>query len=137
MLPLGGCRDNNGDIGPWYGSWSLVSVTEDGLPYTDWQIDGRTVSWSFQNNIIRIQAAWPNHDYHNFYGTWAVEGQTLLLDFTHSDDNNAAGTGQYEAPAWLLLRPGKSALHIDSQHGNTMTLTDQSTAVTYILRRTH
>ncbi|MDE6396167.1 MAG: hypothetical protein K2K84_02730 [Muribaculaceae bacterium] len=110
MLALVGCRVNNGDIGPLYGTWNIESLTVDGVEYEEWRSE--THPWTtveFQNNICMIKQAFEPNDYLVRVCTWSWlggeddENAVLRLDFNHSDDHNPPGTGIYAPPAWLLL----------------------------------
>ncbi len=96
---LGSCRMNNGDIGHYFGTWSLYRMDVDGTQAEDF--DSETTIWSFQNNIIFIYKIFPGHEFDNHIGTWEEADGELLLDYTHFDDNQPAGTGEYSAPSWL------------------------------------
>ena len=58
---LTACTTNNGDIGIWYGTWSLERMTVDGtdVPVNDG--NGWT-NFAFQNNVVLITRTTPLHD---------------------------------------------------------------------------
>ena len=110
ILSLSGCRVNNGDIGPLYGTWNIESLTVDGVDYEEWR--NEIHPWTtveFQNNICMFKQALEPNDYLVRVCTWSwlggetEENAVLRLDFNHRDDNNPTGTGLYSPPAWLLL----------------------------------
>lgn len=95
-----GCTQNNGHIGRLFGSWVLESATLNGQPY-DMPANTNTY-WSFQADIVRVQLEQDRYSYISRMGTFSELPEGILrLDFTHSDDNDASGTGQYKAPEWM------------------------------------
>lgn len=101
LILLGaGCTQNNGYIGDLFGSWCLQSIMCGTEPYPSGI--RATTYWSFQSDVIRVTAEYEYHYVENYYGTFEQVGDNILrLDFTHSDDDTAAGTGQYQAPTWM------------------------------------
>lgn len=92
---LAGCTQNNGDIHGLFGQWKLEKITADGA--LDPGYDGDMV-WAFQNDIVRMQIIGENHFVASRTGTFEREGDIITFNFTHSDDLNAPGTGQYAPP---------------------------------------
>lgn len=101
IISLSSCRMNNGDIGEYFGSWLVCSMTVDGTEAEDF--DPETTFWEFQNNIIRISLTDSHYDIISRWGTWHEEDNRLILDFTHHDDANPEGTSGYKGPEWLLF----------------------------------
>ncbi len=148
ILGLAGCRVNNGDIGPLYGTWNIESVTVDGVEYEDWRTE--THPWTtveFQNNICMFKQAFEPNDYLVRVCTWSwlngtsTENSVLVLDFNHSDDANPPGTGIYAAPSWLLLSDMmKCEMMVDwSGHDRRMkwtTVNSEGRKLVYRLRQT-
>lgn len=95
FLP-GSCTQNNGDIGEWFGEWKLSSIEINNEPDSQYNND---VLWKFQNNIIEMVVVNSvGHSHSEHYGTWSANDDTILLNFTHSDDLNPAGAGRYSPP---------------------------------------
>lgn len=95
------CTQNNGDIGDWFGEWKLASIEIDGEEDEAYTGD---VLWRFQNNIVEMVVVNPvGHSHDEHYGTWSSDDKELTLNFTHSDNLNAAGTGKYAPPAQTYL----------------------------------
>lgn len=93
---LFGCTQNDGHIGPIFGSWSLTGMTEDGVA-ADMQYE--TV-FSFQNEIVKIvRLDNPPYSIITRYGNFTIEGDDLTMKFqlgpTPSDIH------MYMAPEWL------------------------------------
>lgn len=109
-LAMTGCTHNDGDIGEWFGEWHLQSIEIDGVADADYDGD---VLWKFQNNIVDMVIVEKNgHSREERFGTWTAGDSTLTLDFSHSDDLNAPGTGKYAPPAQTLLPSGVTGLKI-------------------------
>lgn len=118
---LCGCRVNNGDIGDFFGSWLLESMTVDGVEAEDF--DSESTFWEFQNNIIKITRVTPQLNSDGRWGTWVDNGSQLFLDFTHYEDGVAPGTGSYQAPEWLDMPQNEIiALTFDKRASRRMIL---------------
>lgn len=104
-LTFCGCRVNNGDIGDFFGSWLVESLTVDGVTPDDF--DDESSYWEFQNNIIKVTYVTDRLETIGRWGTWEDDGQHLLLDFTHCEDGYEPGTEMYQAPEWLYMPAGK------------------------------
>lgn len=135
---LGGCQ-NDGHIGWIFGVWRVAEYTADGVVQTDPLI--ATTTLAFQNNVVEAVALTdPHQSAIERYGTWSHEGDTFTLDFTHSDDATAPGTGRYEAPEWLGFTSSEiMKMNIERKGDREFTLTWTSpTGVhnKYILKKT-
>lgn len=141
------CTVNNGDIGDLYGTWNIESVTVDGQPYDSWATDDFPYTTvEFQNNICMIKRIGKYHDMVVRVSTWSwtggssIDHNVISLDFNHSDDNNPASTGIYEAPAWLLLGGmTKADFQVTYPDRRTMlwtTVTDDGLTISFRMRRT-
>lgn len=140
VLTLASCVTNNGYIGRWYGVWALDRVTVDGVEDTSWRAPGEWVNWSFQNNIVDIVRCNSLNDDEECYGTWAEKDGTLVLDYGHSDNESAPGTGVYAPPVWLHIDSGVTVLRIENATGRTVTLAHTDShghRVVYTLRKTY
>lgn len=78
------CTHNNGDIGDWFGSWRIESISIDGDP--DPEYTRPCVIWKFQNAATEILM--PDFDNHTTIGptatgTWHEEDGYLTVDFTY------------------------------------------------------
>lgn len=135
------CVTNNGDIGIYYGTWAVESVTVDGHELDGWNAGGTWSNFSFQNNIVCVARYDRLQDKTECWGTWEERDGILYMDFTHSDDRFEPGTGIYAAPEWLGFEPDAvTRLRIDSATGSEMTLTNvkaDGNAIVYRLRKTY
>lgn len=133
---ISGCTQNNGDIGEWFGEWHLKTIEINGVD--DDKYDG-DVLWKFQNNIVEmVVVSKTGHSHTEHYGTWSADDRTLTLNFTHSDDLNAAGTGKYAPPAQTLLPAAVTDLRIVKLSSREIILQynpDSATAIVYTLAK--
>lgn len=98
VLAGAGCTRNNGDIGSWFGTWQVVSITSgDGnvekLPCT--------VIVKFQSDIIQTCEQFDHHEYYDYWANWRRTGDTLIID----------GVKKSIAPALKL--PGNSVVELE------------------------
>ncbi len=134
---LSACRVNNGDIGDFFGSWLVESLTVDGVVPDDF--NDETSFWEFQNNIIKVSYIENLDELDRRWGTWAEDDNSLLLDFTHYENGVEPGTQHYQAPEWLYMPQG---VVIDltfvsrGSHHMTLAWTDASGCrIVYSLRK--
>lgn len=139
LIFAAGCTTNNGDIGPYYGSWNIEKITIDGVEQTSWKSDGTWTVWSFQNDIIEVMRGDALQDTEKRYGTWEQKGDMLELNFTHHDDKFSDENYMYGAPTWIYMTTGIiNSLHIDniSSKNMSLTLTDpEGRKIVYTLRK--
>lgn len=134
-----GCTHNNGDIGRWFGTWSVENILVNGEPYAAYD---HNMVWKFQNSVFSMQLINTNpiiHDRQQRWGSWSESGNTLILDFTHSDNTDAPGEGIY-VPflVSLLNRTGVTVLDIEKSDGKSLTLgftNNQGERITYLIKK--
>lgn len=129
---LCGCTHNNGDIGPWFGTWKLEKITIDGEPDSQY---GANIFWKFQTGVfsmVEVTSDTPAKGYNEIFGTWNEDNGYLFLDFNHHDDttpteSSANSEGRY-APFEETHLPGgvESMLKIESLIGKKAFLTFDS-----------
>lgn len=137
----GGCTRNNGDIGPWFGSWHLMSVKADGVVEAGYTGD---IFWAFQNNVVMLTRIHTGNDgMHSTgesreHGTWSEDDGVLWLNFTYNDDRDTEGY-QYRPFPELHLPYGEiSPLVIVKAPGREMVLNYTSSdgvVYTYTLKK--
>ncbi len=49
FILMTGCTHNDGDIGPWFGTWQLENVMIDDKPEEDYHHD---IFWQFQKHCV-------------------------------------------------------------------------------------
>lgn len=132
-----GCRMNNGDIGDFFGSWLLYSMTIDGQEAEGF--DTESTYWEFQNNIIEISRVDSHYQKWGRWGTWVDDGDRLLLDYTHGDEDYAPGTDIYQAPEWLYFPSNQIiVLNFVERQSKRMVLSmqdDKDRRIVYSLRK--
>ena len=106
LVGLGGCTHNEGDIGPWFGTWQVEVVADCNAYSTDYenQLKNGTHFFQFQADMIAVRYVYlkSNNLYHSEivdYGTWSEENGKLTISFPDPNvashlllDNLAAGT---------------------------------------------
>lgn len=109
------CTRNNGDIGPWFGTWRNYSITVDGHEKDGYGTDGYYF-WKFQNRVIEITFPRKLVDHEMFMsiGLWEEQDKVLKLDFTN-------GTVQ-KLPAELNPFPDECTLDIIELNKSHITL---------------
>lgn len=92
VVVLCGCTQNDGHIGPWFGSWHLESMLIDGETddtYADLQAEDKMqVMVSFQGKVFNMGYIGGSE----IYGSWSYAGETLTLVANYN-----AGSG-YNSP---------------------------------------
>lgn len=130
-----GCTRNNGDIGRWFGNWQIMEISTDGVPDPGYE---PRYFMEFQNNIVKLIWVGPNgYDRQTYtcFGTWSQPSDnTMMFDFTHSDDD---GTPIYN-PFSALHFPSDEIFNttisdISGKHC-TMKFVDASTSKEYTYR---
>ncbi|MBQ6079969.1 MAG: lipocalin-like domain-containing protein [Muribaculaceae bacterium] len=66
MLALGSCTRNHGDIGPWFGTWHVESITVGGASVAT---DG-DYFFQFQNKVFRVSEVTDHEQLVESFGTW-------------------------------------------------------------------
>ena len=140
-----GCTQNDGDINGLFGSWYMTALevegSDDALPqgYVSAADGGYDYLWSFQNNIVSIE--WHTDRLGSkvkCYGTFVDNGDTLALDFGHSDDTTVAGDALYAPPAALGLT-ANAVLKFAKRSGDSLVLKYEVSAnrtIIYTLKKT-
>ena len=81
MLLLGACTRNHGDIGPWFGTWHVESITAGGAPVN---IDG-DYFFQFQSKVFRVSQVKAHEHMEESFGTWeeSQDGRHLQVKLSH------------------------------------------------------
>lgn len=117
---LGGCTHNNGDIGPFFGTWKLSSITVDGVPDPDY---GDNVVWKFQANVVAMVRINNRHETNESIGTWIDLGrQEIQMDFIYCDDVFPEGSDRYSPLAETHLPKGSFRLAVMALSSGDMKL---------------
>lgn len=132
-----GCTHNNGDIGPFFGTWKLSSITVNGIP--DQEYDENIV-WKFQSNVVAMVRINDRHETNESIGTWVDLGQQeIQMDFIYSDDDNPVGSDRYSPLVETHLPRGSFRMSVLALSSGDMTLRysdpDNGTIYEYILKK--
>jgi len=122
---------HNGDIGEFFGTWKLTSLTIDDNEDPTYNQD---VFFQFQTSVIRVVKVSPHQLFTNSFGQWSRQDQTLCLDFGFT----ANAPSEYEAPQYLYMANGKNMLHIVKLSSRNMELTlglENGTTIRYRLKK--
>ncbi len=108
LISLCGCTQNNGFIGPIFGSWSLVEISDNGVPLV---MDRNTI-FSFQNEVVQILSRaddpFPST---SRYGNFVKTDDSLTLKFQAQPTES--GNRMYMAPDWIFFPAGVSTIDFD------------------------
>ncbi len=135
LAMLCGCTQNNGHIGPIFGSWALVGIEEDGktLP-----LEGETV-FSFQNEILQVMRL-ESAQYTEVikYGNFKISDDVLILKFQNHPTEN--GNYMYMTPDWIHLPLDGNPIKFDVKKlsGSEMVLilNSEEKPLTYTFKKT-
>lgn len=113
------CTHNNGDIGEYFGTWKLESMTVNGEHDGEY---GGDIFWKFQSSVFCMEQVNERLDTENRWGTWSDDGKVLRLDFSHHDDAHPEGSAFYSPFPATHIPTGISELVIMSMGGSRMEL---------------
>lgn len=77
LLALGSCTHNNGDIGPWFGTWHVEDISSNAggiIVFADY-------FFQFQNTTFRVSLVNKENFLVESYGTWQEQDGRLIIDF--------------------------------------------------------
>lgn len=81
VLMLSCCTRNNGDIGPWFGTWHVEQITAGGTPVN---VEG-DYFFQFQNKVVRVSNVSGHEQLVESFGTWSEDGGKMVIDFPDPD----------------------------------------------------
>ena len=114
VLVLDSCTRNHGDIGPWFGTWHVESITASGSIYQD--IVPVTVEgdyfFQFQSKVFRVSQVTDHEQTVESFGTWDENGDKMTIDFP-------------DESVFYIVMPGLEA------HNNFTVTTTSSRDVTF------
>ena len=87
VLALGSCTRNHGDIGPWFGTWHVESITASGSIYqyiVPVEIEG-DYFFQFQSKVFRVSWVGDHEQIVESFGTWDENGDKMTIDFPDPD----------------------------------------------------
>lgn len=110
LLFAGSCTHNNGDIGPWFGSWHLTEITINGTPDSEYQDN---IFWNFQNDVVCMLVRSDYHGNKFHWGTWSEESGKLILDYNHPPKPDTSDPAIYAPPVQVHMPAEIITLKID------------------------
>ena len=108
VLVLGSCTRNHGDIGPWFGTWHVETITAGGAPIT---VEG-DYFFQFQSKVFRVSQVTDHEQTVESFGTWDENGDKMTIDFP-------------DESVFYIVMPGLEA------HNNFTVTTTSSRDVTF------
>ena len=87
VMTLGSCTRNHGDIGPWFGTWHVESITAGGNYYQNIQpitVEG-DYFFQFQNKVFRVSQVYGHEQLVESYGTWDENDGKMTISFPDPD----------------------------------------------------
>ena len=81
VLVLDSCTRNHGDIGPWFGTWHVETITANGTPIT---VEG-DYFFQFQSKVFRVSQVKERDQLVESFGTWDENGDKMTIDFPDPD----------------------------------------------------
>lgn len=133
-LCLSSCMQHNGDIGDWFGTWHLQTITINGSE--DAAYEGNYF-FQFQTDKVRLSEVSTTYPetLQECFGRWEQTGNTLTLDFSYT-----SVTGNYWTPwSGTYLEKGINHLEINTLTSKNLILTYHSPStgqtITYTLHK--
>ena len=81
VVVLGSCTRNHGDIGPWFGTWHVESITRSGGIYQyigPVDIEG-DYFFQFQSKVFRVSWVGDHEQTVESFGTWdEIDGKMII-----------------------------------------------------------
>lgn len=93
-----GCTQNDGHLGPLFGSWTLTDITKDGETIVK---DTDDTIFSFQNTIVQVtHLVEPPYTVEYRNGNFTHEGNVLSMKFQAKNSDYSL---LYKAPDWIFF----------------------------------
>ena len=124
VLLLGSCTRNHGDIGLWFGTWHVESISAGGMPIT---FEG-DYFFQFQSKVFRVSQVTGHENTVESFGTWDENSDKMTIDFPDPD-------------VFYIVMPGLEAhneftVTTTSSRNVTFTKTDNTGVIyTYYLKK--
>lgn len=77
VLALGSCTRNHGDIGPWFGTWHVESITAGGTLIS---VEG-DYFFQFQSKVFRVSLVTDRNKLVESFGTWEENDSKMTISF--------------------------------------------------------
>ena len=122
---LSSCTRNHGDIGPWFGTWHVESITLDGAPvevYGDY-------FFQFQSTVFRVSNVSDHEQLVESFGVWDEgEDGTMTISFPDPDVFYISMPGLEVTNTFAITLPS-------SREAFFSRVTTSGTSVTYHLHK--
>ncbi len=130
-----GCTQYNGHLGPIFGSWALIEISQDGMPLN---LEEETI-FSFQNQIVQVvKREEPPMTSVYRYGNFEKTDNSLILKFQINP--TPSGNMGYMTPDWMYLPLDESAIRFNIKELNgkkmVLVLMSGSRSLQYTFTRT-
>lgn len=112
------CTHNEGDIGPYFGTWKLTAITVDGEEVESYS---GNIFWQFQASVFCMRQVDDSHGQETRWASWYSSGDSLYLDFSHEEDEYD-NVDKYKPFGVSGLGQGLNRLEIMTLSGRKMTL---------------
>ena len=125
LLTTTACTHNDGDIGPWFGTWHVEEITIDGTALAGYSGE---YFFQFQSSVFCFRAVEGemSEDWYCSYGHWSEDTGASTLTITFPDQDEIMTVTELTAIGFDLT--GTNVMHIDGRGSSTMTLTMTNTA---------
>ena len=122
MLMVASCTTNNGDIGPWFGTWRVTEITTDGVADADYR---GNMFFKFQSTVFEMLLVHDDHGTENRFGIWNDDGKgNLTVSFPDANHEPLPQSHMMAEQNVLTLNGVQSSgfvLRLDSPDGHVYT----------------
>lgn len=131
IVLLSGCMHNNGDIGNYFGTWHVESISVD--DESDLNYSGN-IFFQFQSDVVRLVENRGNNDLTEFFGTWVDNGADIVLNFGYKVDTES---DVYNIPSVTRLVKGENIINVTYSGSSKMkwSFTSDGHNITYTLNK--
>ncbi len=128
---LSGCMHNNGDIGDYFGTWKVTSISVDGDVDGDYSAN---IFFQFQSDVVRIVENRSNYEITEYFGTWVDNGNNIIIDLNHKVNPESE---VYHIPEVMRMVKGENFIKVSNKNSSKMTWTFESggQTITYTLNK--
>lgn len=119
---LQSCTQNDGRIGPLFGTWRLDSIER--LDNAETLMPPHDLTWSFQSDVVCMKELLPYHGQNEYWGSWRLDGTTLELFYDNHDDEIGSMSPPYTLPSGYGFDAAPTTLRfsVTELSGSRMTL---------------
>ena len=129
LCGMSGCTHNNGDIGPWFGTWQVTGIDADGAPLAEY--DGNVVL-KFQSHVMESRTQYDHHSYTAYWCSWHEEEGALILEINPGEES-AGYVPELHIP-WIPVNTLR-ILSLTGSNACLSRLSDEGTEYKYYLKK--